>query len=257
VYSRQLGNDALALAVVPQAHNGLLVQISMIERQRNGVTGLHVVLAVRGRSKFAKPCGPGCYHARFKPTHAPRAIDVTIAGRTKRPWHVALPTAWPSRDARALIARAGRTWRALESLTFDERLASGVDAVAHSTWRVQAPDRIAYEVRGGWAGVVIGTRRWDRPPGASTWTASAQTPIHQPVPPWIAVTDAHVLGAVIYSGRSALRASFFDPASHAWFRLVIDRRTHRTLDLNMVTAAHFMHDVFRAFDSTAAIVPPE
>jgi hypothetical protein len=36
----------------------------------------------------------------------------------------------------------------------------------------------------------------------------------------------------------------------------VDPRTHRTLDLRMVTNAHFMHDVFRAFDSTPAIEPP-
>ena len=121
---------------------------------------------------------------------------------------------------------------------------------------MQAPDRLAYQVRGGWAGVVIGTRRWDRAPGASSWTASAQTRLRQPVPSWVVVTDAHVLGAITVRGRAAVRVSFFDPVSAAWFTLVVDPKTQRTLDLNMVTNAHFMHDVFRAFDSTRPIVPP-
>jgi hypothetical protein len=72
----------------------------------------------------------------------------------------------------------------------------------------------------------------------------------------VSVTDAHVLGPVTHDGRPAVRVSFFDPGSPAWFTLVLDRATQRTLDLRMVTNAHFMHDVFRAFDSTPPIVPP-
>ena len=159
VYSRQLGNDALALAVVPRGETGVLVQASVIGRQRNGVDGLHVLFRIAGTSKVARPCGTGCYRAGFAPARPPRAVDITVADRTKRPWRVALPTAWPPRDAAALVARAARAWRSLDSLTFDERLASGVGVAVESTWRVQAPDRIAYEVRGGWAGIVIGTRR--------------------------------------------------------------------------------------------------
>ena len=256
VYARQLGNDALALAVVPQGGTRLLVQASVIGRERNGVRGLKVRFTVAGTSKPARPCGPGCYRASFAPARNPRTVDVAIAGRTKSPWHVALPPAWRPRDASALVAQAARAWRSLGSLTFDERLASGVNIAVQSTWRVQAPDRVAYQVHGGWAGVVIGTRRWDRAPGASNWQTSEQTRLHQPVPPWVTVADAHVLGAVTFQGRPAVRVSFFDPASSAWFTLVLDRKTHRTLDLKMVTNAHFMHDVFRAFDSTPAIVPP-
>ena len=139
VYSRQLGNDALALALVPQGGTALLVQASVIGRQRNGVRGLHVVFTVGGRSKPAHPCGAGCYRASFAPARAARAVDVAIAGRTKPPWHVALPAAWPPRDASGLVARAARAWRSLDSLSFDERISSGIDIVVLSTWRVQAP----------------------------------------------------------------------------------------------------------------------
>jgi hypothetical protein len=215
-----------------------------------------VTLSVDGKHKVANACGDGCYRASFRPARAPRAVDVTVAGRKGMPWHVELPAAWPPRNAKALVVRAGRTWRTLDSLMFDESLASGIDAGVRSTWRVQAPDRVAYHVRGGWAGIVIGARRWDRGPDAKTWQESPQTPLTQPVPPWQSVTDAHVLGEVTYDGRPATRVSFFDPDSPAWFTIVVDSKTHRTLDLHMVTSAHFMHDVFRGFDSTPAIVPP-
>ena len=65
-----------------------------------------------------------------------------------------------------------------------------------------------------------------------------------------------VLGNVTYAGRPAIRVSFFDPGSPAWFTLVLDRKTFRTLDSHMVTNAHFMHDVYGSFDTTPAIVPP-
>ena len=254
LFARQLGNDALALAVVP---NGGRVdaRATVLGRQGNGVTGLLVTFAVAGALKSAKPCGAGCYSARFN-VRTPRAIDVNVGGHMRSPWHVVLPAAWPPRDGRAVVERAARTWRRLRSLTFDEQLLSGINIGVRSTWRAQAPDRIAYQVRGGWAGVVIGARRWDRAPGASTWQTSAQTRLRQPIPPWGAVVDAHVLGPVTFAGRRATRVSFFDPVSSAWFTIVVDDANHRTLQLDMVTNAHFMHDVFRAFDSTPPIVPP-
>jgi hypothetical protein len=50
--------------------------------------------------------------------------------------------------------------------------------------------------------------------------------------------------------------SFFDPKTPAWFTVVLDRQTLRTLDLRMVTTAHFMHQVYGAFDATPAIRMP-
>jgi len=183
-------------------------------------------------------------------------VAVTLSGTRNGSWHVALPGAWPPRPAGSLVARAGRVWRALDSLTFDEQLTSGVGISVSSTWRVERPDRVAYVVKGGWAGIVVGTKRWDRAPGSSRWEASSQSRLPQPLPAWVGVTDAHVLGNVTYHGRRAVKVSFFDPPSRAWFTLVIDRKTFRTLDVWMVTNAHFMRDVYRAFNSTPAIVPP-
>ncbi len=255
VFARQLGNNALALAVVPRGGTSVRVQASVVGRQGNGVKGLPVAFTIAGRRKVATACAPGCYSASFSPARAPRAVDVQVAG-LKRPWHVELPVAWPPRDGTALVGRAGRVWRAQQSLSFQETLGSGVGQVVASSWRVQAPDRLAYQVRGGWAGVVIGPRRWDRAPGATKWQASEQTRLRQPVPFWAGVTRAHVLGNVTFKGHPAVRVSFFDPASRAWFTVVLDRKTLRTLESHMVTNAHFMHDVYGSFDSTPAIVPP-
>ena len=154
-----------------------------------------------------------------------------------------------------MLADARAVWRALRSLTFTERLASDEHHVVRSTWRVQAPDRLAYQVEGGNAAVIIGKRRWDRPPGGR-WKRSPQLPITQPTPPWVSVANARVLDATTLRGRRAWRVSFFDPKLPGWFTLVLDRQTLRTLDLRMVTTAHFMHEIYGSFDAAPEIRAP-
>jgi hypothetical protein len=80
--------------------------------------------------------------------------------------------------------------------------------------------------------------------------------VTQPVPLWVKVADAHVLGTTTMRGRPAWRVSFFDPGTPAWFEVVLDKATLRTLDLRMVTTAHFMHDVYRSFNSTPGVQAP-
>jgi ATPase family associated with various cellular activities (AAA) len=75
--------------------------------------------------------------------------------------------------------------------------------------------------------------------------------------PWVSAVDAHVLGTAVVHGRPAWRVSFFDQRSRAWFTVALDRRNLRTLDLHMIATAHFMHDVYSSFDSSAAIRPPQ
>ena len=115
---------------------------------------------------------------------------------------------------------------------------------------------VAYQVKAGWAGVIIGARRWDRSPGAARWVASAQTPLSQPVPTWVAAVDAHVLGTGTIRGRPVWRISFFDPGTPGWFEIALERRTLRTLETHMITASHFMLDVYSAFNASPAIKQP-
>jgi hypothetical protein len=50
--------------------------------------------------------------------------------------------------------------------------------------------------------------------------------------------------------------TFFDPGTPAWFAVAVDRKTYRTLQSQMITTAHFMHDVYSSFNSTPPISPP-
>ena len=254
VYSRQLGRDALALGIVPGVRQ-VVVQASVVGPQGDGVSGLDVTFATTAQSASGRSCGAGCYRAVLPAQSPPQAIDVVVEGDSSTRWRVPLPEQWPPGNAAPLVGRAGRVWRSLRSLSFDETLGSGPKHVVTSAWTVEAPDRLTYRIVGGPSAVIIGKRRWDRNPGEA-WASSPQSPIRQPIPNWVGVTDASVVGMTVADGRQALVLTFFDPNIPGWFRVVVDRNTLRTLDLRMVATAHFMHDRLHAFNETPAIRPP-
>lgn len=232
VFAREDGPYALAVAVLPGR-----AQVSVVGQQGKGVPGLAVMID----GAAAESCGLGCYGGPATPP-----VDIRVGAVA---WHVDVPPRAP--DASALVARAARTWRALRSIAFTDRLASDASHAVASTWRAQAPDRLFFHVESGYDGVIIGSRRWDRAPGGR-WIESPQTPVRQPAPLWQSAVDAHVVGQT----GTAWRITFFDPRTPAWFAITVDKRTLHTLDLRMTTTAHFMHETYRAFDAAAPIVPP-
>jgi hypothetical protein len=257
VYAREAGSSLLALGVVPR-HGALLLHASVLGGQGHGVSGLRVVFSVRGKRRVGTPCGAGCYRATIPISESPTAVSLAVVGRaTSTSWRVDLPAVWPPPDGAAILARAGRVWRSLRSLAYVEQLAFNATVETTSIWRVAAPDRAAYSIRGSGGGIVIGGRRWDRSTPGGRWLESPQSgAITQPVPFWVGVSNAHVLGTVTASGHAAWLVSFFDPGTPAWFEATVEKRTGHTLALRMFAAAHFMTDVYRSFDSAKPIVPP-
>jgi hypothetical protein len=254
VFSREAGSDALALAVVPGAGR-LGVQASVVGPQGIGVSGLTTSFAVDGKAADGVSCGAGCYRATLPGSARPRSVELTTSGQLGTRWRIALPRAWPPASAAQMIARAHRVWRNLRSVSYREQLASSPEHLLTSSWQVQAPDRLAYQIVKGYAAVIIGSHRWDRAPGGR-WRRSPQQRITQPTPQWTSATNAYVVGAVHTGSRSAVRVSFFDPKIPAWFTVALDRKTGRTLDVRMIATAHFMHDVYHSFDATPEIQPP-
>jgi hypothetical protein len=262
VYAREDRMDALALAVVPQAH-GVSLQASVVGDQGAGVRGLSVSFAVgaRGRSYTmrASPCGAGCYGASVTLPSRPLRVRVRVVrpARTTT-WNVQLPATWPARDASAIVARATRVWTHLHTLSYLDRLGSSPRDVVIAHWQIVAPDRLAYQIDRGSQAIIIGPRRWDRPSGGSgaKWQSSTALRLHQPEPFWVSATDAHVLGASRFDGHAVWRISFFDPRTPAWFLVLVDRTTLRTLDLHMTATAHFMHDTYGLFNAPIKIAPP-
>ena len=216
------------------------MQVSLIGPDGNGVRGARVRVA----GVAADACGAGCYRARVRPT---RELTVTVGDTEER---FALPRL-PAPGAARLVARAEAAWRGLRSLVDRQHLASSPTTAIDTLWLSKAPNRVSYRIRGGAAGIVIGSRRWDRVPG-NGWRRSSTEPQPAPTPPWAAVAEAHLLG----STSKALHVSFFDPQLNAWFELWIDRRTLRTLQLRMTATAHFMHDVYGPFNGPVKISPP-
>jgi len=234
VFAREDGPNALALAVTPSS-----VQVSVVGQQGSGVSGLAVT--VNGISAAA--CGPGCYRA---PVRDARSIAVRV-GSTR--WRVPVAKA---RDASALVARAARVWRSLHTLVFTDRLGSDATHVVFSEWKAVAPNRLSYAIRRGASAVIVAGRRWDRAPGGK-WIESPQSvQVHEPVPLWQSATDAHVVGET----ATAWLVTFYDPGTPAWFAVTVDKKTSRTLDLHMVTTAHFMHERYGPFDAPLTIRPP-
>jgi len=254
VYSRQMGDTALALGVVPE-HGRVIAQASIVGPEGEGVPGLDVTFVTGSSTVIGRPCGAGCYRAALPTDAVPSAVDVIVDGDSTTRWSVRLPESWPPLDAASLVTRAERVWRALRSLSFDETLSSDEGHVVTSSWQLQAPDRLAYQIVDGAAAVIVGERRWDRTPGMP-WKESPQPSIRQPTPLWVDATNAHVVGTTAARGRSALVVTLFDPKTPGWYTAIVDRKSFRTYDVRMVAAAHFMHDRYHSFDETPAVLPP-
>ena len=254
VLAGQDDDVAIGLAASPRGRR-VAVRVTALGPDGHGVDGFGVRIA----GLDAVPCGPGCYSATLPLPSPPRRIAVSLAGLGRPPATVpfTLPARWPPRPAPGLVASAARVYRSLRTLVIHERLASNARNALVTTYRVQAPNRLAYSIAGGSEAVIIGGIRWDREPGGR-WQRSELEPLTQPEPFWGTdpVRNARLLGTGHVDGRQVAIASFFDPRIPAWFELWVDRRTSRLLELRMTAQAHFMHHRYTGFDLPLRIVPP-
>jgi hypothetical protein len=212
----------------------------------NGVDGLRVSTG----EGSATSCGRGCYRSTARPT---RDLRVTVGGDTLR---FALP-AFPLVDGRGLLRRIGARYLRARTAVFHERLSSGPGQVVTSEWRLAAPASLSFRASDGSAGVIIGSRRWDKQ-GSGSWVESPQDPkVPQPELPWPA-SPANVvaLPPASVGGRRVARVSFFDPGTPAWYVVSADARTDDLMRIDMVAPAHFMRDEYAGLDVPLKIRPP-
>jgi hypothetical protein len=157
-----------------------------------------------------------------------------------------------------IVRRAARVFRNLSSVVYVESLRSTPKRELLTTWRMQAPDRLAYSIKDGASAVVIGNRRWDRTSAGSAWKKSEQSPdLSVPEPAWgNLATNAHLLGTSTVDGRRVWLVSFVNPAIPAWFTVWIDQKSYRPLRLRMTAASHFMFHRYIEFDKPLGISPP-
>jgi copper transport protein len=254
VLAEQSKRLAVGLAVRPG--NPLRLTATVVGPTGRGVDGLDVDLAATGAtdaSRPAEPCGPGCYEAAL-PVAAPTRATVRIAGAgAPRTVSYSLAESWPPPSGAAFLRRATGAFRSLDSAVYAERLGTGQGTALDTTWKLQAPDRFEYAIRDGAGGIVIGSKRWDRPAPGAPWEESQTTPLPQPSPPWGSGSrDARVLG----STPDGITLSWFDPGIPAWFSGTFDRRTALPETLRMTAAAHFMRQRYEQFDGDVEIAPP-
>ncbi|HET6684257.1 MAG TPA: copper resistance protein CopC [Gaiella sp.] len=252
---------AVGFAASPAGAGRIGVTATVIDQNGNGANGLDLAVRVRSdraAQSRAVTCGPGCYRAGVAVEGRPRAAVVAFRRPDGRSTSLrfAFPAQWPPRSATRIARRATRVFRDLRSVTIDERLSSGGAHTTRTTWRLEAPNRLSYLIRDGSRAVIIGDRRWDRDPGKQ-WVESPQTPLRQPTPTWgTAPGRATLIGSATVAGRPVWRVSFVDPSVPAWYTAAIDKRTYRTLALEMTAPAHFMRHVYSGFDEPVSIEPP-
>jgi len=255
VLARESRELAVALAVRPG--RPLDVTTTIVGQSSRGVDGLAITLTATGGGRRAtgrgRPCGHGCYGTTLS-VAAPTRFTVRITG-PGAPRTVLFPVTgqWPPANGSQFLGRATRAFRRLRSVVLSERLASGPGHSILTTWKLAAPDRLEYQIHGGPAGIVIGTRRWDRAKPGARWTPSETTLLPQPTPPWgTRISNAHVLART----PRQLTASWLDPVVPAWFIATFDRRTALPIELRMTAPAHFMRHRYLAFNREVRIEPP-
>ena len=258
VLAGQAGDLAVGVAMTPRRATSVVLRTTVLG-PGGPATGLQLRFLVGGnggsRTTPASPCGSGCYEADA-PVADPTRLELRIEGRGRVPSTIRFtpPSQLPAPDATTIVRHAQRTIEHLRTLVVHSHLASDPRHALRTTYEIVAPDRLAYQNGDGSESVIIGDRRWDRAPGGA-WVESSQLPaVRAPLPFWsTSFTDAHILR----TGRTNWVVSFLDPATPAWFTAWIDRNTYRTVRLDMIATAHFMHDRDGPFDGPVTIKPPK
>jgi hypothetical protein len=258
VLAREDGALAVGLAVAPRG-SALLLVATVFGQTGAGVAGLHTHFEVttsqgHGLSAVGAPCTAGCYEATL--AAGGRPLSATVVLRSGDRVTFKLPQRWPTPQAFALVHDAETAYAHVRTLVTQERLASDATHAVYTTYYAAAPDKLRFQIRGGVESIIIGNERWDREPGGS-WQRSPQSPI-QPITPYWAplIQDATIVGDATVDGRACWVIAFADPETPGFFTIWLDKRTDRTLELEMTAAAHFMHHSYGPFNAPLTIKAP-
>jgi hypothetical protein len=253
VLARQDGTRVLALSVRREAGR-VRARVTVLSAEGAGVGGLAV--SVGGVRAMA--CGRGCYAASLRRASAVTSLSVGVQGPGDRTSSAtfALPRTWPV-SAVATLRKTARTLRSASSVVYRDRLESVPGHAITTSWRVVAPDRLAYTVNNGTCAVVIGQSRWDRESAGGPWLRSLQERLDLPALPWGAHTsNVYLLDPPPAQRGTAIRFSMFDPATPAWYDVLVDASSHRIRSVQMIAPSHFMRDNYLGYGTASPIRPP-
>ena len=258
--------DELSVA----AQGGSTVVATWIRRSGGGTTGTVRLLDYRGNPAIGPAriagarqtgCGPGCI--RFTAAGTPAVLHVTLVERG-RTFAVALPATWSASGAtraRALLDRAQATMRALHSIRQVEDVTSGPGTFAQTTYRLLAPDRLAYTTDRGVQGVTVGARQFVRVPGGTWQESPTAAGVAFRTESWFRFTPyataVRLLGEHIAGGRRIAQLALMDPGTPVWTQLTVDESTGRVLRDALVLPARFVTHRNAGFNAPVSIARPK
>lgn len=256
------------LAVAEQA--GPSIAAAWLRRDGDQLTGRLRILdrdakpvgaAVSVTGAEMRACGRGCLDFRLRGKSPTLRVAVRQGARS---FEVLLPAQWRAREsarARRLLIGAQRRMRALRSVTEREVVTSGPGSFASATYRLRAPDRLAYVSNLGSEVVEIGRREWFRAPGLPWRRRPAQGTLPFRTRSWFRWSAyarvVRLLGVRRAGGRRIAELALMEEGTPAWHRLEVDLATMRVLRVRVITGGHFITQRFSAFDVPTRIDPPE
>jgi copper transport protein len=217
-----------------------------------------------------RPCGVGCTEVTL-PSGA-HGLVVTLTDQS-RTYTVRLPlAAGPAfnRLAARLLRRVESSELRLRSAVVHETLAPGPVTPNVTTYELQAPDRLAYQLtRNGRPvadDVTIGPTEWTRSLGRGSWEKTEYGGGAEPFSTaaylgwWMAsAASPRLLGLHRLRGAEVADIATLTESAGVgplWLRLRLDTTHGRLLSLQMITAEHFMTQSWGAFNTPQRIRRP-
>jgi copper transport protein len=263
--AEQAGSDIVA-AWVSHVRGGLSVKIRTLNVLEQSTAAPLRLL----HGTLSGSCGLGCHTATIKGSPSVLAVAVTNFGHT---YTARLPIRYqpgPDKLAQQLLSRLEAAEAKLPSAAVHERLASGPGAANITTYQLRAPDRFSYQLsRAGRPiaeTIIVGAKQWSRSRGQRQWLPSSYGGGSQPFSAssyltwWTDyATQARLLNLHRSGSTRIAEVATLDElpsVGPVWLRLRLDLTHGRLLHLRMITAGHFMTQVWTAPSKPPSIQPP-
>jgi len=256
----------IVAAWVTHVPGGLSVQVRTLDLIEHPVALATRVLG----ATVTGSCGLGCTDERVGGSPSVLTVDVTDHGHLST---AVLPIRFQPGSDRIgrLLHRVEASELKLRTSVIHETLRSSPTVANLTTYELRAPDRFGYQVSvaGRPVGdtIIVGHREWSRSAGQQRWQAilyggGGPTFSAKSYFGWWMPYAAHPRLLDRYTVGSDQRADIATLGEvqgglgPVWFRLRVDLTHGRLLQLRMITAGHFMTQVWGAANTPLRIKPP-